>query len=104
MNECSLAWSIQVYQFNTSKTVSAIERICNNAIQIKTYPQILKKVENNGDYVLRKLKIQKGDVFYEFVIKPSSNLLILGGRGSGRNDVNDYLSDLIEKESSGYFI
>lgn len=98
-----LAHSIQVFEFNTSKSIASIreilERERNSGSQ--AYHRVTDVGESRG-MVNCTLKIDTDTetLHYEVAIKPRENLLIVHGRGgTGRNNVNDFLAKVIENES-----
>lgn len=101
--ELVVAYSIQVYKFNTSK----------NAIESKSILEKTKKKQDKNDYyqllnisefkgtVIFSMTIKKNQdtLYYDVTLKPKNNFLIVQGRGDGRSVINKFLAKVIEDDS-----
>ncbi|MCH7561698.1 MAG: hypothetical protein IIC67_10115 [Thaumarchaeota archaeon] len=98
-----MAYSIQVYKFNTSKNSKEVKNILE---------KIKKKQDKNDYYQLRNIDESKGIVvfsmtinknyetlYYDITLKPKNNFLIVQGRGDGRSIINKFLAKMIEDDS-----
>lgn len=102
-----MPYSIQVYQFLTTKTTPQIFSLCDGARRNhaeRDNPRFLK-VESHATHVTGTIRLEKrvslgNDIFhYNFTIKPKDDLLIIQGSSVGRNDVNEFLATVIEDDS-----
>jgi hypothetical protein len=101
-----VAYSIQVYQFLTTKTTQQISDICDGKRRTQNdgdNPRFLK-VDSHALYVTGTIRLEKrvtagNDIFhYEFTLKPKDDLLIVQGSSVGRNDINEFLAQVIEND------
>jgi hypothetical protein len=95
--------SAQVYQFNTSKSTSKINELLLEAKSSQGNSDVkIKEINQKSGYVVGSLRLSKSEDevhLYDFTIKPSDNLLILQGTSVGRNDINDFLANVVENDS-----
>ena len=94
--------SIQVFEFNTGKSSQKIKEILQEYKKNQEdYPKIIQISESKG-IVRCSIQIWKGEeiLHYDITLKSKENFLIVQGRGDGRGNINRFLADLIENDTT----
>ena len=95
MAELLLAYSIQIYDFNTDKSVAQIKKIWAGVV---TEDSGANQRDSTTGTAGGSFQIQHpdGTLNYIFTMMPKSNILILQGPSPGRSAALRYLADKIE--------
>ena len=103
-----MAYSVQIYEFNTSKDVDAIVKQLQNVKkrQKKSDRCQIIKVQGDEDIVTASIKVDTNPdlLYFDITIQPDNNYLIVQGSGIGRNRVNKFLAKEIEDESRSHVV
>ena len=102
-----MAYSIQIYEFNTAKSVSDITKILQSVMKQQKEPDYkLVEVKEVEDTIMSSIvvNVNLDRLHYDITIRPADNRLIVQGSSIGRNKVTRFLAKEIEDAPRSHVI